>query len=152
MIQPLPVTIHDCLEILASVVIPEISAHTYIIIFLYLTTADKCFYFTSDGTKSQSSVLCSRLSQWFSAQYCSIQGDWVSGLTFLWIWCAFAANFYLSVFKCCLALLILSGKLEHKSSKSSFILMSQVLDLLKSEYWNGLELGMFKGASPPFCL
>lgn len=58
---------------------------------------------------------------------------------------ALAANFSLSVFKCCLALLILSGKLEHKSGESSFILMSQVLDLLKSEYWNGLELGTFKG-------
>lgn len=46
----------------------------------------------------------------------------------------------LSVFKWCFALLILSGKLKHKSSKSSFILMSQLLDLLKRENWNGLEL------------
>ncbi len=44
------------------------------------------------------------------------------------------SQFSLSVFKCCLALLILSGKLEHKSGESGFILMSQVLDLLKSEY------------------
>lgn len=55
------------------------------------------------------------------------------------------SQFSLSVFKCCLALLILSGEREHKSSESSFILMSQVLDLLKSEYWNGLELATFKG-------
>lgn len=81
-------------------------------------------------------ILCSKLR---------VQVDWVSGLAFMWIWSALAANFSLSVFKCCLALLILSGKLEHKSSKSSFILMSQVLNLLKSEYWNGLELGTFKG-------
>lgn len=42
------------------------------------------------------------------------------------------SQFSLSVFECCLALLILSGKPVHKSSKSSFTLMSQVLDLLKS--------------------
>lgn len=53
-------------------------------------------------------------------------------------------QFSLSGLKCCLELLILSGELECKSGKSSFILMSQVLDLLKRVYWNGLELTTFK--------
>lgn len=53
-------------------------------------------------------------------------------------------QFSLSVLKCCLELLILSGELKCKSGKSSFILMSQVLDLLKRVYWNGLELIAFK--------
>lgn len=82
---------------------------------------------------------------WILCLKLCVRGDRVSSLTFMWIWSALTGNFSLSVFKCCLALLILSGKLERKSSESSFILMSQVLDLLKSEYWNGLELGTFKG-------
>lgn len=61
-------------------------------------------------------------------------------------------QFSLSVFKCCLALLILSGKLECKSGESSFILMSQVLDLLKRQYWNGLELATFKEPCIHSCL
>lgn len=44
------------------------------------------------------------------------------------------SQFSLSVFECCLGLLILSGGAEQESGESSFILMSQVLDLLKSEY------------------
>lgn len=53
-------------------------------------------------------------------------------------------QFSLSVLKCCLELLILSGELECKCGESSFILMSHVLDLLKRVYWNGLELTTFK--------
>lgn len=61
-------------------------------------------------------------------------------------------SFFLSVFKRCFALLILSGRLEHKSSESSFILMSQVLDLLKREYWNGIELATFQDPCIYSCL
>lgn len=61
-------------------------------------------------------------------------------------------QFSLSVLKCCLELLILSGELECKCGKSSFILMSQVLDLLKRVYWNGLELTTFKEPCIYSCL
>lgn len=97
-----------------------------------------------------SPVLAQNLSNQFSVRdFCNnfmlkiacVREGWVFGLTFTWSWSALTANFSL----CCLALLILSGKPEHKCGESSFILMSQVLDLLKSEYWNGLELGTFKG-------
>lgn len=69
----------------------------------------------------------------------------VWSLSIWWIYSAKAISSPLSVFKCCLALLILSGKLKRKPCKSSIILMSQVLDLLRSEYWNGIELSAFKG-------
>lgn len=81
-------------------------------------------------------ILCSKLRA---------QEDWVPSLTVMWIFKCTCSQFSLSVFKCCLPLFTLLLKLKHKSDQSSFILMSQVLYLLKSEYWNGLELGMFKG-------
>lgn len=61
-------------------------------------------------------------------------------------------QFSLSVLKYCLELLILSGELKCKSSESSFILMSQVLDLLKRVYWNGFELTTFKEPCIHSCL
>lgn len=107
-------------------------------------TADNCFY---------SPVMKPNLSNQFSLQ--DIYNDFMVKIVCtmgLSVWARFPmdlkctrSQFSLSVFKCCLALLILSGKLEHKSSKSSFILMSQVLDLLRNEYWNGLELATFNG-------
>lgn len=107
--------------------------------------ADDCFYFTSDNTK----VIV------ISSPFQDLYGDFMLYIARTMgpsVWSRLRADLKcthrrssLSVFKCCLALLILSGKPEHKSSKSSFILMSQVLDLLKSEYWNGLELATFKG-------
>lgn len=109
--------------------------------------ADDCFYFTSDNAK----VIV------ISSPFQDLCGDFMLNIACtmgLSVWSPLRADLKcthrrssLSVFKCCLALLILSGKPEHKSSKSSFILMSQVLDLLKSEYWNGLELATFKGPS-----
>lgn len=61
-------------------------------------------------------------------------------------------QFALSVLKCCLELLILSGELECKSGKSSLTLMSQVLDLLKRVSWNGLEPTTFKELCIYSCL
>lgn len=125
-----------------SLVIPQVAAHLLASISRCLCrTADKCFPIhlwwhkisvISSLFKTSAIILCPELRG---------QESRVFGLTFMWSWSALAANFSL----CCRALLILSGKLEHKSGKSSFILMSQVLDLLKSEYWNWLELGTFKG-------
>lgn len=97
-------------------------------------TADDCFYFTSDNAK----VIV------ISSPFQDLRRDFMLNIARtmgLSVWSHLRADLKcarcrssLSVFKCCLALLILSGKPEHKSSKSSFILMSQVLDLLKSEY------------------
>lgn len=115
-------------------------------------TADNCFYIASDSTKV---LVISSRSETFTVILCSKIGR-AMGTECLFPpprgFEVLSQPIFLSVFKCCLALLILSGKLEHKSSESSFILMSQVLDLLKSEYWNGLELATFKGAPHPLCL
>lgn len=123
---------------------PSDSCSKFIILFLYLTVwwnswqvllFHLCWHkilVISSLFKTFTTILCSKLC---------VQEGWVFGLTFMCNWSALTANFSL----CCLALLILSGKPEHKCGESSFILMSQVLDLLKSEYWNGLELGTFKG-------